>query len=95
MTLSIVTVETDERSVCSGGVAEGADSWLNSALNQKQIANPLLLTVLRMGDSDDPQVFIETFHATVLACQLPEAEWVPWLLPTLSTFTMSATRCHL
>lgn len=43
-----------------------------------------------MGDSDDPQVFIETFHATALACQLPEAEWVPWLLPTLSVKAQTA-----
>lgn len=46
--------------------------------------------MLQMGDSDDPQVFIETFHAMALACQLPEAEWVLWLLPLLSVKAQTA-----
>lgn len=38
----------------------------------------------RMSDGEDPLIFIETFQATALACQWPEEEWAPRLLPLLS-----------
>ncbi|XP_076740083.1 uncharacterized protein LOC112435315 [Maylandia zebra] len=45
---------------------------------------PLSVVVPRMGDGDDPQVFLETFCATAEACQWPQVEWAPRLLPLLS-----------
>lgn len=47
-------------------------------------APPLSVAVLRMGDGDDPLVFLETFGATAEACQWPQVEWAPRLLPLLS-----------
>ncbi|KAL3969418.1 OTU domain-containing protein 5 [Sarotherodon galilaeus] len=47
-------------------------------------APPLSVAVPRMGDGDDPQVFLETFRATAEACQWPQVEWAPRLLPLLS-----------
>ncbi|XP_026003826.1 uncharacterized protein LOC113009615 [Astatotilapia calliptera] len=46
--------------------------------------SPLSVAVPRMGDGDDPQVFLETFRATAEACQWPREEWAPRLLPLLS-----------
>ncbi|XP_076743966.1 uncharacterized protein LOC143419988 [Maylandia zebra] len=46
--------------------------------------SPLSVAVPRMGDGDDPQIFLETFRATAEACQWPREEWAPRLLPLLS-----------
>lgn len=45
---------------------------------------PLSVAMHRMGDGDDPQVFLEAFCATAEVCQCPQAEWAPWLISLLS-----------
>lgn len=35
---------------------------------------PLSVVMQRMEDGDDPQVFLEAFHATAEACQWPQAQ---------------------
>lgn len=56
--------------------------------------SPTLSIVMhRMGDGDNPQVFLEAFRATAEVCQWPQAEWVLWLIPLLSLETQTGQLC--